>query len=342
VARPATSVVLTWLLSSALWTAGSGQSSPLFRDATPLSLQLQTDLRALFRDRGDERAEHDAILRFSDGQSSRSLNVELRTRGIFRLKRCPFPPLRLDLPKEKVENTPFEGQNKLKLVTHCQSDRLYERNLLREYALYRAFNAVTDTSFRVRLARLTYIDSSRSDTLERYGFLIESDLELAQRIGAQVFEASHVHDLVTDASYMTLVSVFQYLIGNTDWSVWVRHNIAVLRSTADPNVLFAVPYDFDFSGAVNAPYAAPPPQLPIRSVRERLYRGYCQPESVLAGVLERFRSAKDSIYAAVRTVPDLSERDVRSILDYFDDFFRSLERGALQREFTRGCRRVEQ
>jgi hypothetical protein len=77
-------------------------------------------------------------------------------------------------------------------------------------------------------------------------------------------------------------------------------------------------------------------------VRERLYRGYCQPESVLAGVLERFRSAKDSIYAAVRTVPDLSERDVRSILDYFDDFFRSLERGALQREFTRGCRRVEQ
>jgi hypothetical protein len=268
--------------------------------------------------------------------------VKLRTRGIFRLKRCTFPPIRVDLPGKKVETTPFAGHDKLKLVTHCQGNQLFERNLLREYALYRVFNVVTDTSFRVRLAHITYIDSARSDTVTRYGFFIEPDAVLARRLGAQVLEVDKVHDAVTDPSYMTLVAVFQYLIGNTDWSVWGRHNIAILSDTVAQQ-RFAVPYDFDFSGAVGAPYAVPPEQLPIRSVRERLYRGYCQPDSLLNGVLARFRVAKDSIYAAVRAVPDLPERDVKGLLDYFDDFFQAIDnRGTVQREFMRRCRTISQ
>ncbi len=142
---------------------------------------------------------------------------------------------------------------------------------------------------------------------------------------------------------MTLVAVFQYLIGNTDWSVWARHNIAIVSVKAEPHPLFAVPYDFDFSGAVGAPYAIPPQTLPIHSVRERLYRGYCQPDSILFSVFARFRAAKDSIYAAVRAVPDLSERDVRGLLDYFDDFYRAIDnRSVVQRDFVRGCRTVPQ
>jgi len=94
---------------------------------------------------------------------------------------------------------------------------------------------------------------------------------------------------------------------------------------------------------VGAPYAIPPEQLPIKSVRERLYRGYCQPDSVLMPVLARFRAAKDSIYAAVRAVPDLREGDARSILSYFDDFFRAIDNpGTVQREFVRRCRALPQ
>jgi len=320
---------------------GSGQV-PLFQEAAPLTLRLEGDFKGLFRDRGEERAEHPALLHFSSGTDSASVKVELRTRGIFRLKNCTFPPIRIDLPTGKVKNTVFDGQDKLKMVTHCRGDRLYERNVLKEYALYRVFNAVTDTSFRVRLAHVTYIDTTKADTTIRYAILIESDREFGRRLGAEVVEQHHVHDAVTDPAYMTLVALFQYLIGNTDWSVWGQHNIAVFSDTAT-HKLFAVPYDYDFSGAVGAPYASPPAQLPIKTVRERLYRGYCQPDSILAGALARFRSAKDSIYGAVRAVPALDDRDKRSMLSYFDEFFQTVEnRTLIDRAFVRPCRRVEQ
>ena len=316
--------------------------APLFQDVAPLTLRLEGDFKGLFRDRGEERAEHPALLRFSNGADSASVKVDLRTRGIFRLKNCGFPPIRIDLPTGKVANTVFAGQDKLKLVTHCRGERLYERNLLKEYALYRVFNAVTDTSFRVRLAHVTYIDTTKADTTIRYAFLIESDREFGRRLGAAIVEQHRVHDAVTDPSYMTLVALFQYLIGNTDWSVWGQHNIAVFSDTVT-NKLFAVPYDYDFSGAVGAPYASPPAQLPIKTVRERLYRGYCQPDSILAPALARFRSSKDSIYAAVRAVPDLDDRDKRSMLSYFDEFFQTIgNRTLIDREFVRRCRVIEQ
>jgi len=336
-------LVLAALLVAQALPALPTSGSRLFLDHAPLTLQLETDLRALFRDRGEKKKDHPATLRYGTARDTGSLNVKLRTRGIFRLARCGFPPIRLDLPSHKLEDTPFAGQDKLKLVTHCQSGQSFERNLLREYAVYRVFNALTDTSFRVRLAHITYLDSAHHDTVTRYGFLIESDVELAGRLDAEVVETAKVHDLVTDPSYMTLVAVFQYLIGNTDWSVWARHNIAIVSAKAEPHPLFAVPYDFDYSGAVGAPYAIPPQTLPIHSVRERLYRGYCQPDSILNGAFARFRSAKDSVYAAVRAVPELSERDVRGLLDYFDDFYRAIDnRSVVQRDFVRGCRTVPQ
>ena len=317
-------------------------ASHLFLAHEPLTLTLETDLHALRGDRGKERKAHPGTLRYGTGSDTGTIAVKLRTRGIFRLKTCGFPPIRLDVPSHKVGGTPFAGEDRLKLVTHCQKDRLSERNLLREYALYRVFNAVTDTSFRVRLAHMTYVDSARHDTISRYGFLIESDTGLATRIAATPVRANNVYDPVIVPSYMTLVAVFQYLIGNNDWSVWGRHNIAIFQQTADPRPLLGVPYDFDFSGAVNAPYASPPPQVPVKTVRERWYRGFCQPDSVLQGALARFRAAKDSIYANVRAVPDLPEGDVRNVLEYFDDFFKVIDNpGAVHREFVRNCRTLQ-
>ena len=327
---------LGFILLPFLCTVASAQR--LFVDRTPMTLRLETDLHALFRDRGDQRKEHPAVLRYVAGADTGTIDVKLRTRGLFRLKRCAFPPIRVNLPEKKLQHTPFAGQDKLKLVTHCQSDRAFERNLLREYALYRVLNALTDTSFRVRLAHVTYSDSARADTVIRYGFLVESDAELAQRTGTKVLATTNVNDLLMEQSYMTLVAVFQYLIGNTDWSVQARHNMLILLA---PTTRLAVPYDYDFSGAVNASYAIPPPQIPIRSVRERNYRGFCQPDSVLMPVLDRFRTAKDSIYAAVRAVPDLPERDVRELLEYFDGFYKDInDRGTVQRVFVHSCRVV--
>lgn len=317
--------------------------SRLFVDREPIELRLEGDIHDLLRDKGDQRKQHVARLHYTIGSDSGTIPVKLRTRGIFRLRTCSFPPIRIDFPSHEVTGTPFAGQNRLKLATHCQGGASFERNLLKEYSLYRVLNVVTDTSYRVRLAHVTYVDSARADTVVRYGFLIESEGELAGRIGAEVVTQGQVVDYITEPSYMTLVAVYEYLIGNTDWSVWGRHNISVLRGLAEPHSLLGVPYDYDFSGAVGAPYATPPPQLPIHSVRERYYRGYCQPDTVLDQALERFRLSKDSIYAAVRAVPGLPEHDAKSVLDYFDGFFNGLgTRGAVRRDLVNGCRHLPQ
>jgi hypothetical protein len=312
----------------------------LFATPEPLVFTLATDLRRVLGDRGTKRTEHRATLRYvAAGGDTVSLGVDLRTRGIFRLKECAFPPLRLDFPESRVQGTAFAGQDKLKLVTHCRGDRLYEQNVLQEYVLYRIFNVLTERSFRARLARVTYVDTTgRSEPLTRYGVLLEAEGDLARRLGTTVVESPSVHDLRIEPEDLTLVAVFQYLIGNTDWSIWGRHNITVLQDSA--GTLFAIPYDFDFAGVISAPYATPPPQLAIRSVRERFYRGFCQPDTLLQAVLARFRAAKDSIYALYRSVPDLSARNARQALDYFDAFYRTInDPGAVRREFVRACRR---
>ena len=328
------------LLALLLISTSVHAQSPLFIDHDPITLELRGEIHDLLRDRGNQRKQHAARLRYTIGTDTGGIDVKLRTRGIFRLRTCAFPPIRVDFPKDDVAGTPFAGQNRLKLATHCQGGGLYERNLLKEYALYRVFNALTDTSYRVRLAHVTYVDSARGDTVVRYGFLIESEAELARRVGAEVVEHGQVADYITEPSYMTLVAVFEYLIGNTDWSVWGRHNISVLRGSTEPHTLIGVPYDYDFSGAVGAPYATPPPQLPIHSVHERYYRGYCQPDSVLDRALERFRVAKDSIYGAVRSVPGLEAGDAKGVLNYFDGFFRNL--GAVRRDLLQACRHLPQ
>lgn len=336
------SVLLLPLLCATV-SAQTPQTQPLFQSLDVLTLRVETDLHALTRDRGKEKRTHPATLRYAVGNDTGSISVKLKTRGIFRLKTCSFPPIRVDFPKHKVEGTLFAGQDRLKLVTHCFGDRTAERNLLREYSLYRALNAVTDTSLRVRLAHVTYVDSARHDTIVRYGFFIESDSALARRLDAVPVLANNVYDPIVQASEITLVALFEYLIGNLDWSVWGRHNIVILQENKEPKPLLAVPYDFDFSGAVNAPYASPPPQVPVKSVREHWYRGFCQPDSILQGAIARFRAAKDSIYANVRAVPALPEGDARNVLDYFDEFFHAIDnRGSVNREFVRNCRTIRQ
>jgi hypothetical protein len=134
------------------------------------------------------------------------------------------------------------------------------------------------------------------------------------------------------------MSVFQYLIGNTDWSVWALHNVVLLRedNTALPVV---VPYDFDWCGLVGAPYAKPAEHLPIASVTERLYRGYCRPDADLQPVLEEFRLRRDEIYQTCRDVPFLKEKELGQVIKYIDQFYKVLDNPrAIELEFHRKCR----
>ncbi|HET7456684.1 MAG TPA: hypothetical protein VFJ74_03450 [Gemmatimonadaceae bacterium] len=298
---------------------------PLFASTPPLAITITADYGAVFKDRDTLRTRrHPATLAFVDERGApATLPVELSTRGHFRLKptTCGFPPLRVVFDRSKTKGTPFAGQRALKLVTHCRNgDRAYEQYVLREYLVYKTLNALTDRSFRDRLARVTYVDPANpAKAVTAYGYFVESEDELAARLGGRVLTAKNGRFDDFDAPQMDLVSVFEYFIGNTDWSIGALHNIRIVAT--DGGDVYPVPYDFDWSGIVHTHYALPDPHLPIKSVRERLYRGPCRTAAQLAPTFALFRERRDSIVSLYRSLPGLDRDYVKDTESYVADFY---------------------
>ena len=298
--------------------AVTGKSASLFDNDSAVAFTLTTNLRALAKDRGDQPVEHAAVLTYTDTKGVDTLPLTLKVRGNFRRSKtnCAFPPLLIDFPKKKTKNTLFARQNKLKLVTHCQIDEW----VVREYTVYKLYNLLTDLSFRARLARVTYIDSLGKRAPEtHWGFLLEDDSDMAKRNGVKVSKLKQTTMNYADSISMATVAVFQYMIGNTDWSVPYLHNIRLFDNGQVGSL--PVPYDFDYSGIVEANYAIPPEQLGIRSVRERLYRGLVYPAPLFQRVFDKFNAVKPQFYALYENNSQLSKSYVKRTLKYLDAFY---------------------
>jgi len=309
-----------------------------------LELTLKANFDTIFKDRGNDRTYHPATLTFLAEESSFvSLDIKIKTRGKTRLRtgNCDFPPLRLNFKKKQVEHTLFANQDKLKLVTHCRTQRqAYEQYLLQEYLAYRVYNLLTDMSFRVRLARITYQDSAgRREPVTRLAFLIEDQEAMVKRNGAISMEGKKAHQKWMDAEHMVLLAVYQYMIGNTDWSVAGLHNIKLIQQVSGIPSPIAVPYDFDYAGVVNAPYAIPAAELGMENVRERLYRGFCRPEVKWPPIFALFNQQREAIYALYQNQPLLDEKQIKSTLEYFDEFYKIINNPRkVKWEILRVCR----
>jgi len=328
-------------------------SAPLFATHEVLELTLEADFHTIKReDRSqDSEEERPGMVRWSSPDLAMdSLEIQIRTRGNFRLSRrnCEFPPLRLNLKKKTTKGTLFGGQDKLKLVVPCKLGQDYwEQYVLMEYMAYRTLNALTDISFRVRLARVTFVDTSgEDDPFTRYAFVIEDDAVLALRNHARKIEwsAGQLDPRLLEPHQAILVDVFQYMIGNTDWSGAEMHNMELL--TTFENVTYTVPFDFDFSGLVNTRYSSPDPSLPIDRVRQRLFRGFCpdqmpRTQAQYDEVYALFLEKKDEIYEIWRGLEGLEKGRMEDTLEYFDDFYDIIGNPDLiEARMIRNCRRL--
>lgn len=319
---------------------------PLFDATEPLTITVRADLRALVSDRDSlERVRHDAtVLVHGAGGRVDTIAARLRTRGHFRRQAriCDFPPLQVQF-RTGMRGTPFARQEEVKLVTKCQIGRdEYEQYVLREYAAYRILNALTDRSFRARLVRATYEDVARRHPgLTTHAFFVEPEKDLVRRVGGRLREDrnARLHDL--DSTRTHVVALFQLMVGNTDWDIAGLHNIVLVESVApapDAPAIYPVPYDFDWTGLVDARYAFPDGRLPIRSVRDRLWRGYCVKVTDLAPAIAHVVERRAAVTAAVDSVPALDERSRATIRRYVDDFYALVaDRGALQRQIDVRC-----
>ncbi len=317
----------------------AAEAAPLFRSHDPLAVTLATDLRALRRERPEE-TEVAGTLAFPgpDGDSL-VVGVKVRTRGDFRREKrnCDFPPLRLNVRRKEVEGTVLEGQDRLKLVTPCRYSReSYETYVLQEYLAYRVYGLVTPLSFRVRLLRITYVDTSGEvESRTKYAFLIEDEDAMAARNRAEVMDVERWHPYRMDGEASATLALFQYMIGNTDWSAPLFHNVKLLRTRGGRYI--PVAYDFDFSGVVDAAYATPDPSLGLRNVRDRRFRGYCRNVDWEA-IRRRFLDVREEVESLYREFEPLGGRQRNRVLGYYREFYRVLENPrSFEWEIVRAC-----
>jgi hypothetical protein len=252
---------------------------------------------------------------------------------------CEFPPLRLNFSGGTSKGTIFQKLDKPKLVSYCRDTDSYEQYILQEYQLYRVYQLLTPVSHRARLLKFVYADSADGKVrARRYAFIMEEPKALADRLGGKVMEQKGAMPGDLDSFQDALFGVFEYFIGNTDFSEAALHNVELYFN--NEGVAMPIAYDFDFAGAVNARYATADERLNIKNVRQRLFRGYCTDAAAYAKVFALFNEKKSQIYALYSdSVGNLMDRGTaKETLGYFNDFYDTInDKRSAKRLIVESC-----
>jgi len=306
--------------------AQAQSATPLFASDQPIHVTINAPINTVMRNRAQGTTISGTLI----DPAGQALPVSLSVRSTTRRNSdvCDFPPLRVTFAGRAPPSSVFAGQSKLKLVTHCGSSAGAQQYELLEYSAYRMLNQLTPRSFRVRLAAIDYQDGNGRSVFSRYGFFIEPLKELARRNGLRPLETQAVIPIqylspVDSARY----ALFQHMIANHDWSMRAPtagraccHNAEML-GTLTPGGAIPIPYDFDYSGLVGAPYAVPPEQMNLSSVKQRYYRGFCAHNAQVYAVAQQFRAAQPQILGVLAQTPGLDAGTQRRAAGFLDGFF---------------------
>jgi hypothetical protein len=302
----------------------------LFASEAALEVEIRAPWRKLTREKEEKPWPASLTVTGSQGETL-SVDLTVERRGITRQRICDFPPIRLRFDKNSVDGTLFDGEGSLKLVTHCDRGDRWTQYYVTEMLAYRIYRLISDYSFRVRPLRVRYFDVDREKgDEEQFAFVIEDVDEVADRHDLDELELPSTRPERLEPRAASQMALFQFMIGNLDWSALrgpdqsCCHNTKLIGSDAEDEAIIPIPYDFDVSGFVDAHYAMPPDKLPVRSVRTRLYRGYCIHNPTLLEARAQFLALQADILGVVSNEPRLDERNRRQSLDYLASFFEIL------------------
>ena len=325
-------VLMALALAASPAAAKKGDATRLFTSEVPIRVTIQGPMGTLASNRAE--VARPATLT-ADGVS---YPITLTTRGITRKSTdiCDFPPLRVAFTKPAPQGSLFEHQKHLKLVTHCKRDVGFQQKLLLEYSAYKLYNLMTPQSFRTRLANIDYLDDSGRPYISRVGYFLEEFSDVAKRNG---METAHEPDTISgallDPDASGRFAVFEYMISNYDWSMRAGpkgteccHNSRLLNPGAGAR-LMPVPYDFDFSGLVDAPYAQVPDGLRINSVRQRTFRGYCAHVAAAHAFASQIAPRRAEFLGVFATIPGLDPREQARAVNYLQGFFADVDSGKI-------------
>lgn len=293
-----------------------------FQRDTILELSLSTDTKQLIKKKFKEEWQPVEVRFISKDQRPIKYKAKLRTRGNIRKKVCYYPPLKLKFKKEWLNEKGLDSTfNDLKLVVGCKKGAGYYKLVLKEYLTYQLYAALTKYSFKTQLVSLKLIDNSdEQETVESIGFIIENQDEMATRFNGRCTKPKIMRSKSVNADHWAFLSLFEFMIGNTDWAISNSHNIRhIITKTQDKVIPIA--YDFDYSGIVDAPYATHRESLNIDEITTRYFLGSCKINNQLAQHIPLFLEKKATLYNIVNDFDLLSAKDRRNIIKYLDDFY---------------------
>jgi len=303
--------------------------SRFFTDEQLIQITLAADFKKMdkenLRPDKEPRFFPAAISFLYPDSSLLSDDVEIRIRGVFRREECVTPPLMINFKAPAAVT--FKKLGHLKLVRPCDVTSYNEQLVLKEYLVYKIYNLVTEKSFRTRLVKITFQNTSgKNRTPTHYAFFIEEMDDVAKRNGCFEIKSPKFQTEQTERKQTTLLALFQYMIGNTDWAIPLYRNVKLMRINKDSMSLpFVVPYDFDYCGLVNAAYAIPVPELEIANVRQRLYRGFARTMEELQPALQILQDKRRAIDSLIVNFEPLSARNKKEMINYLDEFYLAIE-----------------
>lgn len=296
-----------------------------FFQEKPLDVALELDFETLLLEK-ERNNYRPAKFRYTDSTGTvQEVSAEVKPKGHSRRKVCDIPPLKVKFPREFLVKHHLRPQPVLELIVICKEEPGYEQYVLREYAAYRLYNILTPNSLRVQLLRLQFKQTGKkSSVLEGFAFFTEPEPELAERLGGKVIEPNRISPKGLEPAEFDVLSLFEFMVGNTDWYVLNRHNIATMLLEGD-SLPIAVPYDFDYSGFVRTPYAVPAERLKIPAVTIRYFLGLCRRPEDWQPTFQLFQGKKAELLGFCQQFQYFNKESRKYTVGYLEEFFELLD-----------------
>lgn len=291
-----------------------------------IQITLETDLDALIENKFKDEYQK-ATVKYTNTQGNEiQRKIKLKARGKYRKRVCDFPPLKIKFSKDELTSEGLAEYNKIKLISHCfdSEDGSNPEQLMKEYLAYKTYNLISENSFQVKLALVTYKNTNDDSSFQQYAILIESTEELAERIGRFPRKLYNIQQEEIDEEEFGIVNAFQFMIGNRDWNLLSCKNLKAFPSLDDKSIM-VVPYDFDFAGLVDAPYATLHPDQKIEGISERICKLKFKDAQTLENVLSKMENKKEEILEMVDQFELMESKEKKETTQYIMSFYKLIE-----------------
>jgi hypothetical protein len=338
---------LYWI-SLSLFFPGSGSAqimeyTPLFQDNEILEARLEYSFRDIKRNKSDTAYYATHLYYQNKEKQWDSIKIRIRARGNFRREKCFFTPIKIKIKKKDNAGTLFEGNQNLKMVMPCLTGRDNNDLVVKEYLCYKLYQSISPYAFSTKLINLTLTDvrNKKSNEYQVKAFIIEDDKRVAKRADAKLLKGFQRNPLFMQDSLAAMQDVFQYMIGNTDWSSIMQHNVKVMLLPSKVKV--PIPFDYDMAGLVDAPYAVVKESMPIKNVRERHFRGFCRNDDLAEYVRLKYLELEPDLWNVVRSVEgQMDPKQALVVENYLKDFFSVVRnKNRFDENISKKCRKIE-